>query len=477
MGNIFDKIELMKKILLAILLVTLWLLLLFGTCDLIFEKVYEGRALPNVFVGGINVSAWTQNEIENYFSCRDSALPCPFKKNITFIFKYEGREWIIDTEKLNFRLDAQKLARNALKIGRQTKRASLRDTIHVLAEQARTFFRRQNVEAVYVFDERALDKFLDGIASEIDIVAVDAVLDYDGEKVREFEFAKNGRRAETEKIKKIITEFLLGDTNRVKSLKTIAVPVAEVTPQISSEALYKLGIKELIGTGVSYFFDSIPSRVYNIKLAAAKFNGVLVKPGETFSFLKYLGNVSKLEGYKEAYIIKDGKTVLGDGGGVCQVSTTFYRAALYSGLPVLERTAHAYRVSYYEPPIGLDATIYQPGGPDLKFKNDTGQNILIQTFVDEAAMSLTVEFYGTSDGRVTQVSDPVVVSTTPAPATKYQDDPSLPAGQEKQIDTAHAGAKVYFTRRVLRENEVLIDEKIWSNYIPWAAVVARGTKQ
>jgi vancomycin resistance protein YoaR len=203
---------------------------------------------------------------------------------------------------------------------------------------------------------------------------------------------------------------------------------------------------------------------------------VLIKPNETFSFLSAVGSITKLDGYKEAYVIKGGKTVLGDGGGVCQVSTTLYRAALYAGLPIVERVPHSYRVGYYEPPVGFDATIYQPGGPDLKFKNDTGNYILIQTFVDEENMSLTFDFYGTSDGRVTQISDPVVVSTSPPPPTKYQDDPTLPAGTEKQIDTAHAGAKVYFTRRVVRANDILINEKVWSSYIPWAAVILRGIK-
>src|SRR5207249_4927169 len=84
-------------------------------------------------------------------------------------------------------------------------------------------------------------------------------------------------------------------------------------------------------TGVSYFAHSIENRIYNVELAASKVNGILVAPNEEFSFDKYLGDVSSLTGYKQAYVIQGGKTVLGDGGGVCQVSTTLFRALLNAG--------------------------------------------------------------------------------------------------------------------------------------------------
>src|SRR5581483_1675543 len=237
-----------------------------------------------------------------------------------------------------------------------------------------------------------------------------------------------------------------------------------------------LGITQLIGQGESLFQGSIDTRIYNIELAASRINGALIAPGEIFSFDKTLGDVSSLTGYKQAYVIQNGKTVLGDGGGVCQVSTTTFRAILNAGLPVVERHAHAYRVEYYEEdsPPGIDATIYVPS-VDLKFKNDTNHYILVQTNVDPASLKLTVSLYGTSDGRVSTISTPVITSQTPAPPPLNVDDPTLPKGTVKQTDFAAAGANVYFTRKVVRNGQVLINETYYSNYQPWQAVYVHGT--
>ncbi len=463
------NMNLLKKYFPVLIFSVLYFFLLSGALWLTFLKVYEGKIFPNVFINGKNVSGWTKKEVEDYFVISRHEKP-----PVTFILKFEGREWVLGQEKLKIDYNGQKLASLAYNVGR-TGESSFIDTITAPLQLAYTLRNKKNIPLIYQFNNRELDKFLGNLSDEINIEPEDALFNFDGERINAFRFAKNGRAVDTEKIKKIITDKIIG-VSAVEPLQEINIPTLVVPPAITNAAAENLGIRELLGRGVSYFYDSIPSRVYNIQLSSSKFNGVLIKPGETFSFLKTVGKITKLEGYKEAYVINEGKTVLGDGGGVCQVSTTIYRAALFSGLPIVERTPHAYRVGYYEPPVGFDATIYQPGGPDLKFKNDTGHYILIQTIFDETNMSLTFELYGTTDGRVAQISDPVIVSTSSPPPARYQDDPGLPRGVEKQIDTAHGGAKVYFTRRVVRENDVLIDEKIWSNYIPWAAVILRGTR-
>ncbi|HZQ29900.1 MAG TPA: VanW family protein, partial [Patescibacteria group bacterium] len=173
----------------------------------------------------------------------------------------------------------------------------------------------------------------------------------------------------------------------------------------------------------------------------------------------------------------NGKTVLGDGGGVCQVSTTFFRALLNAGLPIVERHPHSYRVGYYEQdsPPGLDATIYYPS-VDLKFRNDTGNYILIQTVVDYDNLRLTFNLYGTKDGREVSISNSVITNQTPAPPPLYQDDPTLPKGVIKQVDFEAAGADVYFTREVRKNGRVVLADKFVSNYQPWQAVFLRGTQ-
>ena len=142
----------------------------------------------------------------------------------------------------------------------------------------------------------------------------------------------------------------------------------------------------------------------NIKAASAKFHGLLVAPGETFSMASAMGDVSLDNGYAEALIIIGGQTIKGVGGGVCQVSTTLFRTVFFAGFPIVERYAHAYRVGYYEQTAngrdnslaGLDATVFVPM-VDFKFVNDTPYWLLMETYVN--GYSLTWKFYSTSDGR------------------------------------------------------------------------------
>jgi len=257
---------------------------------------------------------------------------------------------------------------------------------------------------------------------------------------------------------------------------TIEVPVVTSQPKIATGDVNNLGIKELIGRGVSRFRGSIPNRVHNISLASSRYKGVLIAPGETLSFNKILGDVSGLTGFKQAYVIMEGRTVLGDGGGVCQVSSTLFRAALNAGLPIAERTAHAYRVGYYEQDSapGFDATVYVPS-PDLKINNDTPGHILVQTSVDTKTSTLVFEIYGTNDGRVASVTKPVVSAQVAPPEDLYVDDPTLPAGTVKQIDYKAWGAKVSFNYLVTRNGEEIYKRTFISNYRPWQAVYLRGT--
>ncbi len=167
---------------------------------------------------------------------------------------------------------------------------------------------------------------------------------------------------------------------------------------------------------------------------------------------------------------------MGDGGGVCQVSTTLFRSILNAGLPIIERQAHAYRVGYYEQDSspGIDATVYAPS-PDLKFKNDTPAYILIEARADPKNYSLVFELYGTSDGRVATISKPIVTNVSAPPEDLYQDDPTLPAGTIKQIDFKAWGAKVTFNYAVKRDSTEIYSKTFISNYRPWRAVYLRGT--
>jgi len=347
-----------------------------------------------------------------------------------------------------------------------------------------TIFDFEDSEIIHLLDpvsgykDDRLSFFIENIASSVDRNPQNSKFDFDGGKVIEFQPALDGIKTDRDVFKKLLIETLdvLADSDG--KTKNIDIPVIKTAPEITMGEVNNLGIKELIGRGSSTYYHSIPTRVHNVALAASRINGTLVKPGDTFSFNQVLGEVSASTGYQKAYIINEGRTTLGDGGGVCQVSTTLFRALLNAGMPITERQAHAYRVTYYEQgsPPGLDATVYSPT-PDLKFTNNTPGHILIEAVVDTTNYSLIFELYGTNDGRVSTISKPVVTNVSAPPPDLYQDDPTLPVGTIKQIDWKAWGAKVTFNYSVKKGGEEMFSKTFISNYKPWQAIYLRGTAQ
>jgi vancomycin resistance protein YoaR len=208
----------------------------------------------------------------------------------------------------------------------------------------------------------------------------------------------------------------------------------------------------------------------------------MVAPGETFSMATALGDITLDNGYAEALIIVGGQTIAGVGGGVCQVSTTLFRAAFFSGMPIVERYAHAYRVYYYEkvagnridPSLaGLDATVYVPI-VDFKFTNDTPNWLLMETYVSPSNSSITWKFYSTSDGRRTEWNTTGPINIVPAPEAEYRENPDLPSGTIKQVDYKADGADVTVNRTVYRNDAVYLQDTIYTHYEPWQDVFEYG---
>jgi len=326
------------------------------------------------------------------------------------------------------------------------------------------------------FDQVKIEEYLKNLGQSVNRPPENAAFRFENNRVLVFKPAEQGIEIDEKQALKDLNQILNQIEEAEEKELALTLQIRETPPTVKTEDVNDLGIKELLGQGVSYFRGSIASRIHNLQLASSRLNGILIPPGETFSFNQTLGEVSQATGYKEAYIIKEGRTILGDGGGVCQVSTTFFRAALAAGLPIIERAPHAYRVYYYEQntQVGVDATVWEPS-PDLKIKNDTPAHILIQAYANTGQYRLTFEFYGTSDGRKATISKSRIWDQTPPPPDLYQDDPTLPAGTVKQIDWSAWGAKVAFDWKVERAGEVLQERTFYSSYRPWQAVFLRGT--
>lgn len=255
---------------------------------------------------------------------------------------------------------------------------------------------------------------------------------------------------------------------------TFPLIVDEERGEITGDDLEQYGIKELVGIGKSNFANSPTNRIKNIKKAVyEKVNGVLVAPGEEFSMLKTLGPVDGEHGWWPELVIKGNKTVPEFGGGLCQIGTTMFRAAVDTGLQVTERRNHSYRVSYYEP-AGTDATIYEPA-PDFKFKNDTGKHIIVNAYIQ--GTQIFFEMWGTKDGRKVSQTKPRIYNIVPPPPTKLTETEDLEPGKKKCSESAHAGADAEFTTTIEYADGRKREETFSSHYRPWQAVCLIGVEK
>ena len=455
----------LKSLLWFCLGMTLGVFFFVGIVAFIYQKSYGNKVYPGVMVNHVDFGGKAKEDVFLYFQNKNLQI-----QKSTITFTADDQIATIAAKDLDLGYDETLLADQAYSVGRSP------NLLSNIVLMFHAYVSGLNLPPAYHISDAMLAKTLDPIRDQVTAPPVDAEFDFKDGKVMAFKPSKDGKEIND----KILRQVLLQKASHPEKLSSqvsISLPMTTIKPNVTTESVNNMGIKELVGTGTSLFYHSIPNRIFNISLASSKLHGILVPPGEVFSTVKALGDISSLSGYKSAYVISGGKTVLGDGGGVCQVSTTLFRAALAAGLPIVERNAHAYRVGYYEEDSepGIDAAIYSPT-VDFKFKNDTDKYILIQTIFDPAEMRLTFNLYGTKDGREVSMTKPVITSQSPAPAPLYQDDPNLPAGTVKQVDFAAAGANVYFTRTVTKEGKTLESDTFKSYYRPWQAIFLRGTK-
>jgi len=263
--------------------------------------------------------------------------------------------------------------------------------------------------------------------------------------------------------------------------RTAQVPVTDVLPDVRSDNLDTLGLEGLIAQGDSSFSGSGEARQTNVLVAAEHVSHTLIAPGEQFSFNQSLGLISVDNGYVEGKIIQGQWYASDIGGGVCQVSTTVYRAALLAGISFDEWHAHSFRVSFYELdgwPPGIDAAIYQPNYDgewelDLKFTNPTDSWMLLQMV--QSGESIVAQLYGTSLGYDVTLSDPDISDPIEPGDPIERESTELAAGQKQVVQQASPGYNVTLVRTITHDGEVVSQDTFVSNYQAQSEVIEVGT--
>lgn len=318
------------------------------------------------------------------------------------------------------------------------------DTYTIERDEVGTWLEVANVDRTPTlqFNDDAMRASLAVVAGEIDVPVQEGKFSLDivdgTVKLTQFSDGQDGLGVNVEKAMEDLRDVVLKNHE-----STIELSVETTQPRATPNTLEDLGIKELLGTGTTNFAGSPSNRILNIKKGADLLNGLLIAPGETFSLLDVLKPIDIEHGWYSELVIKGDKLEKEAGGGLCQVGSTAFRAAMLSGLPIVERRNHSWAISYYayKGLAGVDATIYDPS-PDFKFKNDTDHYILWRSRIEGS--NIYFELWGTSDGRKGSFTDPINYNYVSPGATVETLDPTLPPGTRNCDGHAFTGVTAEF---------------------------------
>ncbi|MDD5639256.1 MAG: VanW family protein [Candidatus Pacebacteria bacterium] len=304
------------------------------------------------------------------------------------------------------------------------------------------------------------------IASKIDIEPTMPKFIIENGKVKNFEPGINGISLDIDSVSNILAMIPIENINNLDLL----FKKTSIASDVKNEDGDNLGIKDILGQSSLSFAGSTVNRIKNITNASNSINGLLIAPNEEFSTIKNLLPIDGTNGYLKEIVI-NGKNISYEyGGGVCHLSTTFFRSVLDSGLPITMRQNHSYNMPYYFP-AGTDASVYDPT-PDFRFINDTGNYVLIQSKIVNSA--LVIELWGTYDGRKITKGESVVYNIIKPKSARMVATNTLPKGKVSCTYSAYSGADAYFDYKVEYNDGTIKETRFKSHYVPRQGVCMIG---
>ena len=315
-------------------------------------------------------------------------------------------------------------------------------------------------------DREKLATWLDErLGAAVETEPVDAVVGWNGENVVSVEPSVDGVRLDAAKLAELVEGAFFGNGG------TVEAPLTYVKPTIDSANLDKLGITTFLGTGQSNYSGSSDGRSTNVAVGARLLNGTLVPPWGEFSFNESIGWISEDKGFVEAQVI-DGEKIGQDiGGGICQVSTTAFRAAYAAGLPITEWWPHRFRIGFYEYDgwePGLDASILQPTEDpatwaDFRFENPSDAWMLVESWTD--GVNVVVNIYGKDLGFEVESTGPTWGEKFQMLAPQEVVDEELDPGTVSLAQVGRIGEELSHYRVVRdRNGELLWERSFYTKY-------------
>jgi vancomycin resistance protein YoaR len=413
------------------------------------DTIYDGILIGDIPVGGLSISEAKNKIIMN------------IKKqtaNSSISLTFKTQTWYIDAKDIDLDIDAENLAQQAYNIGRIGNVAKRLQERYVVVNHGYT------IPLALYYNHAKLQGILKNIADTIYSNPENASLKYRNSDIA-IQPEKNGYKMDLEKTWSDLTAII-----NIHIPFTLELTVNEISPEISSKDL--VGIDSLLSIYTTQFDPNDQNRSKNISLAAQNINNILVRPGEIFSFNKKVGERLSENGYKEAPVFIDGKLVLDWGGGVCQVSSTLYNAALLADMGIEERTSHFHPPAYV--PLGQDAAVAD-NLLDFRFKNTSNHNIYITT--EALNKEIVVQIFGTYNSIL---SDIRIIGTNKKvlePNTIIKQDPNLELGKEIIEYEGEKGFQVTTYRiKVANGKEIKREHLAYDEFKAEDKIVRIGTK-
>ena len=338
----------------------------------------------------------------------------------------------------------------------------------------------ENKQLIFVLNHEKAKTYLEGLRYLIDKIPSDAkfAVATDG-KVKEFQASQTGLTLNVDKtLQDLNNAWQQRNYHPNEVSKTISLTVEAIEPVVKIVDVNNFGIEDVVGMGYSTFKDSHNNRIKNITHAVERLNGTLIKPGEEFSANKYAGPFTAENGFLPEAVIKGTEIKNEIGGGMCQIGTTLFRMAMNSGLNITQRQNHSLVVGYYADPVngnpGTDATLYEPM-LDLKFMNDTGSYLLLQTEIDFKKQQLTFTLWGKPDGRKGWYTHPLVKKWIPYGEMQEVKTDKVKIGETK-CQPPFKGAIASFVYSRVTPNGEKIDRVFDSYYRPLPKICMVGVE-
>lgn len=414
---------------------------------LFWDKVYAGVALEGVDVGGRSreeiaqiLSVWQREQANRQ------------------VVVYDGNtRFHIDSASIDFVLDIDATVDEVWSFGRKGSPWERIKNIHGALKEG------YRVPVKVRYNENKLNYFINEWKDTIDRPARNATLSMTTGSIVPQE---QGRRLETEQLRPLVVQAL-----KRPDINTVPLPVTQLYPSVTASDLSRTGVRELLGTYSTTFNSKDANRTANIKIAADKVNGQIIYPGGIFSFNEIVGPREREYGFKEALEFVDGELVPGIGGGICQVSSTIYNAALLANLAIVERYNHAKPLGYV--PMGRDATVAF-GALDFKFANNTSSPLMIIANIE--GNKLSVGLFGQNRLRETVEIAAAGQQMIP-PAVVKQPDDSLFLG-ETRVDRQGKPGYEITTVRIVRQGGREVKREVLSKdrYQPEDTIIKIGDK-